>query len=82
MQIQQHTTLTDVIIQWIDPRYLQILSPGYFHESIRYLPALVVGKLPRPTPIKDLKQKRRLFAPMEVFIMKPHEHRKHHAKSN
>ncbi len=63
MQIKQHTTLTDVVVQWIDPRYLQILSPGYFHESMRYLPALVVGKLPRPAPIKDYETEEKVVRP-------------------
>ncbi|HOK09248.1 MAG TPA: hypothetical protein PLT82_10060 [Candidatus Hydrogenedens sp.] len=63
MEIVQNTTLKDLIVKWIDPRYFQILSPGYFQESIRFLPAWVVGKIPRPKPIEHYETEEKVIRP-------------------
>jgi len=63
MEIVQNTTLKDFIIKWIDPRYFQILSPGYFQESIRFFPAWVVGKIPRPKPIEHYETEEKVIRP-------------------
>ncbi len=63
MQIIKNTTLMDIVVKWVDPRYFQILSPGYFQESIRYFPAWVVGKIPRPTPIEHYETEEKVIRP-------------------
>lgn len=63
MEIVQNITLTDLIVKWIDPRYFQILSPGYFQESIRFFPAWVVGKIPRPQPIEHFETEEKVIRP-------------------
>lgn len=63
MSIFKQQTFTDVLVKFIDPRYIQILSPGYFQESIRYFPAWIVGKIPRPTPIKEYEHEEKVIKP-------------------
>ena len=63
MGIKKKQTLTDILVKVIDPRYIQILSPGYFQESIRYFPAWIIGKIPRPSPVEDYERREKVIRP-------------------
>ncbi|MCX8064004.1 MAG: hypothetical protein N3G21_02395 [Candidatus Hydrogenedentes bacterium] len=63
MGISKKLTLNDFLVKLIDPRYIQILSPSYFQESIRYFPAWIVGKIPRPSPIVDYEHEEKVIRP-------------------
>ncbi len=63
MGISKKESLSDLLVKIIDPRYIQVLSPGYFQESMRYVPAWIVGKIPRPTPIRDFALEEKVIRP-------------------
>lgn len=56
-------SLTGWCYDWLDPRYLQIISPAYFQVSLYALPVLLTKGRPRATFILDEATPRKLLRP-------------------